>query len=148
MVALPADFMSMRAVSIGKRGLTYMTPFQLEEEWGDIEGPPENYTIVGNEIVFGPYPDKQYSVTLTYQRELTPLSDETPTNWLLEEHQDIYLFAALTHAEFYGWNDARLPMIASQVAEWIEQLNILGNERRYGNQIAPSGPAHIRGIRA
>lgn len=151
MVALPADFLSMRMAYIDtcpRVELTYMTPMQLSQEWGCEEGSPQNYTIIGNELVFGPKPDKQYSVVLTYQRDLTSLSEDNPTNWLIEEHPDIYLFGALAHAEFYGWNDQRLPLVKAQMDEWIDQLNMLGNEKRYGNNLAPSGPARIRGVQA
>ena len=152
MVGLPVDFMSARALYIAgppRVDLTYMTPFELSETWGDETGTPQNYTIVGGEILFGPYPDKQYSVTMTYQRDLAPLSESNPSNWLLESHPDIYLFGALLHAEFYGWNDERLPLIKPQVDEWIEELNMLGNEKRYGGApLAPKGPAQVRGVRA
>lgn len=152
MVALPADFMSMRSVYIDtcpRVPLEYMTPSQMSEKWGCEIGTPENYTIIGSDISFGPSPDKQYSVVLIYQKELAALSEENPSNWLLDEHPDIYLFGALAHAEFYGWNDARLPLIKGQMDEWIEQLNMLGNEKRYGGgPIAPSGPTSIRGVRS
>jgi len=152
MVALPADFLSVRAIYLDttpRQDLIYLTPFELNEQWSNETGLPQNYTIIGNELVLGPAPDKQYNIVLTYQRDLTPLSSSNPSNWLLEKHPDIYLFAALSHAEFYGWNDPRAGDIQVQLEQWIEELNMLGIEKRYGGApLAPRGQVHIRGVQA
>ena len=153
MVALPSDFLSMRAIYIDtspRVDLVYLSPHALREQWAGVaSGIPRNYTIIGNELIFGPEPNQQYTVKMSYRRDLTPLSADNQTNWLLEKHSDIYLFAALAHAEFYGWNDERLPLIKNQLDQWINDLNQHGIHKQTGGApLAPKGPRSVYGVRA
>ena len=151
MVALPSDFLSIRSIYIDspRIELDYLPPHELREKWGSASGTPRNYSIVGNELIFGPEPSQQFTVKMTYRRDLTPLSASNQTNWLLEKHSDIYLFAALAHAEFYGWNDERLPLIKGQLDEWIALLNKQGVEKAAGGTpLAPRLTRSIRGAQA
>lgn len=61
-------------------------------------GRPRYWTQVGAEYQYFPPPDQPYTATLIYLRGLTPLSDSAPSNWLLADHPDAYLFGALKEA--------------------------------------------------
>jgi hypothetical protein len=47
------------------------------------------------------------TVIVTYQRGLPALSDDNPTNWLLNEHPDCYLFGSLVESEAFISVDER-----------------------------------------
>lgn len=109
-VLLPADFGELRLATSGGINLTYVPPHQLPGGGGS----PAHYTIVGNELHLGPGPDQTCTVEIIYQSGVPPLSDSNPTNWLLDQHPDCYLFGALTEAESYIGHDERVPLWAQR----------------------------------
>lgn len=135
-LALPGDFISMKSVYLNtdpRQPLSYMSADNARHYWASqTTGKPQNYSLIGNELVLSPSPDNAYTVYLTYQRRLVGLSAINTTNWLLEKHPDLYLYAALTHAEFRGWNDERLPMLSQSVDGIIAEINEVGVKRRLG----------------
>ena len=135
-VSLPDDFKSVRSVYLDtdpRAKLDYVTPQVLREQWAvQTTGQPQVYSIIAGELVFGPEPDSTYSIIVDYNRVLTPLSSDNQSNWLSEKHADLYLYASLIHAEFFGWNDERIPMLRQYVDAVYGQLNDIGNKRRIG----------------
>lgn len=133
---LPADFDSVRSLKAnGPYGgsMEQVSPAELDDRWGyDSDLPPRVYAILDGCFKVGPKPLKPYSATLVYNREIPHLSPSVQSNWLLEDHPDLYLFGALLQAEFYGWNDERLGLIKASVDETIEEVNMAGHRRRYG----------------
>ncbi len=138
-MALPTDFRALRSIHLATdplMPLSYMSPDVFHTSWAfSTTGKPQNYSIIANEIVLGPSPDDTYSVSLTYMRGLVGLSESNTSNWLLESHADLYLYASLMHAEFFGWNDARLPVIKAFVDEMIAELNAADSSKRFGGPI-------------
>ena len=141
-ISLPTDFLAARAVFLDndpRQPLEPMSPGALRTFWaGQGTGLPRNYSIIDGAMYFGPAPDSTYTVNMTYARDLTPLSQSTSSNWLLEIAPDAYLFATLVHAELYGWNDERLPVLKSALDEMIADLNGQGIRQKY------SGPMRLR----
>lgn len=137
-VDLPTDFDSIRALGIaGYAAMDQLTPSDFGALPVDTEGnPPESqptkFAIVAGKFLFWPTPDKTYSATLTYRANLPALNILTQTNWLYKRRPDLYLFASLLQAEFYGWNDARLPLIKGAVDEMLQETMMAGVRRRYG----------------
>lgn len=135
-IALPFDFNSIKTISVDTSPvsvLKYMEPGLFKEHWANNQsGQPYNYTIEANQLVLAPAPLDTLTVTMTYFRNLVHLSATNQTNWLIESHPDLYLYASLMHAEFYGWNDERLPLIKSGVDEMIDEIQAIGRQRRSG----------------
>lgn len=138
-IALPTDFLQVRAAYLDtdpKQVLSQMSPDNLRTFWSSAQASrPKNFAISAGAMQLGPAPDDAYNLVVTYLRTLTPLSSSNSSNWLLEKHPDIYLFGALVHAEFYGWNDERLSLIKSALDEMIGDLNAQGVRQRYGGPI-------------
>jgi hypothetical protein len=138
-MALPSGFSSLKSIFLNtdpRVVLTYMTPDDLRYYWGaQATGQPVNYSLIENEIVFGPSPDTTYTVDLTYIASLTALSSTNQTNWLLTGNPDLYFYASLMHAEFFGWNDDRLPVLQAATEQIIGEINKEGLERRYGGRM-------------
>ncbi len=135
-VTIPPDFKSIRSIYLNgdpRTALPYVTPQVLRQKWSvQTTGQPQVYSLIGNNIVFGPAPDDTYDLIVDYNRVLTALSAANQSNWLSEKHADLYLYAALVHAEFFGWNDERIPMLRQYVDNVIDQINGVGNRRRIG----------------
>lgn len=103
---------------------------------GDFQVEPIVYDIVGDQIQTDPAVSGD--ATINYSKTLPGLSDANPTNWLLDRAPDIYLYASLIQAEFYGWNDERLPLIKAALDEALEELRLDNQRRRWGTTpVAP-----------
>lgn len=71
---------------------------------------PSYAAFEGTNIDFNTPLDQAYSFRLTYQARLA-LSDAAPTNWLLEQHPDLYLAACITWGGLYVKDD-------TEAAKW------------------------------
>ena len=60
---------------------------------------PQYFTILGDQIRVQPATEE--SATLIYYSKLSPLSDASPTNWLLERSPESYLYASLIEASAF-----------------------------------------------
>lgn len=94
-IDLPVDYLSHRSLKIksNKVTLRYETPSELMES--PTVGTPTSYTIIGNKIRFNIEPSAEQELTFDYLAEVTPLTSENPTNYILTKHPQIYLFGAL-----------------------------------------------------
>lgn len=138
-VALPADFNGLRTIYLADYGpLAQLGPDDFQHKYREdtSTGVPEHYSIFSGTLNLGPIPDTAYTINLTYLRTLTPLSDSTTSNWLLESHPDLYLYASLLHAEFRGWNDDRLPLLNSAVEGLLAEINAQDARKRLGNRVS------------
>lgn len=69
-------------------------------------GEPEYWTVDGANIAFERPADQAYSLTL-HMLKAFALSDALPTNWLLTNHPDLYLYGALIESAPYIRDDNR-----------------------------------------
>jgi len=145
-VALPIDFDSIRALGIrGYPAMDQLAPaaFQalpVQDTSGNaITGQPTKFAIVSGAFQFWPVPDKTYTATLTYLAKLVGLGTGNQANWLLDRHPDAYLYGTLLQAEFFGWNDERLPLIKGALDETLGSIMVSGARQRYG-----SGPLTMK----
>jgi hypothetical protein len=145
-VAVPADFLGAKSLYIANTLLDYITPGEALED--DSTGVPRWYTIVDGQFVFRP--SQSTTGTLYYYQSIPALTSGNTTNWLMTKHPDLYLFATLAQAEFYGWNDDRLPLVKSRTEEIMEQINKAATKERYGGRrlVTQSRVPQARNIRA
>ena len=103
-LSLPTDYAEMRNIRFDidydSEFLQYRTPEQLNRF--DDTDKPQFYTIIGNQIEFDRVPDSAYSVIIQYSPKVTALTSSAPTNTLLTNHSNIYLFGALAQAFIYA----------------------------------------------
>jgi len=109
---LPSDFIEARVTtwkSTPHVRLEYVTPSQFQNTYTtDTPGTPVNFTIYGDTLQIGPYPNADQNVELLYYQRLTALSADADTNWLLQYHPDVYLYGSLVHSAPWLGEDARL----------------------------------------
>lgn len=85
----------------------------------------------GSALLLHPTPDQSYTAWLTYITKLTPLSTTATTNWLLNDHPDLYLFGSLCEAEPYLKNEERLPLWKTKTDDGFAELLSLAERRKY-----------------
>jgi hypothetical protein len=100
--ALPTSYLSGRWFSLNTDPITpleYLTPEMMDRLWaGSTSGKPMTYTIIGDNYHLGPAPDAVYTVEIIYYKQVDALSDAAPTNTMLTNNPDVYLYATLLEA--------------------------------------------------
>lgn len=100
--ALPASLLGIDSLSIDNvaPAIEYLPPGAYFAHYPDVSysGAPRHYTIVGEQIFFGPVPDAAYTIKCAMRASVVPLSDAAPTNALLAKWPNVYLYGALVEA--------------------------------------------------
>lgn len=114
-LAVPSRFIGPRTLILRTgpvAGLSYLSPETflaakrtLTFDAGDA---PRYYTVIGGEFQILPVASQAYEAELAFYQMPAPLSDSAPTNWLLQNHPDIYLYGALTQSAPYLDHDERV----------------------------------------
>lgn len=102
--------------------LEYMTPDRFDT-LNLADGEPRFFTIINDQFHFAPSPSASYAATIRYRQKLFPLSTSNRTNWLLREHPDVYLNAALAEAAPFLRDDERVPMWEAKLNRIIAEIN-------------------------
>jgi len=104
--ALPTDYLEVRRYDFEISGqrptIDYVTPGSMFIR--DGAGTPTLYTIT-SQIEYNILPDLAYVTNLTYYGKLTALSDANPTNDILTNHADVYLYGSLMTLFQYAEDD-------------------------------------------
>ena len=87
---------------------------------------PEYWAIVGEQYQLYPAPGTAYTGQMTYWKKVPALSDASPTNWLLTEAPDLYLYGSLMQSAPYLRSDERIETWASFYRTAVGDL-----QRRY-----------------
>lgn len=133
---LPDGFLGFRSVTIktqiqgSNTSVDYMTPDQFAEFQGVgslISGiDRENaFTLVRDQIRFKPEPGEGDTVTLetVYYERFPAISNDTPTNWLLTNHYDIYLEGCLAELWHFLQDELMEDRHRNKTDSMIEDLN-------------------------
>ena len=152
---LPADYLEYRMVFIDDnlRKMDYKTPIALRgsSAWNDGRA-GRFFTIEGGGgtagsddrlqmTIAGPgSASASVTVTLLYWARWATLTDSGDTNWLLTNHFDIYLYAALRVAAEWASNDEKEIAYERKFQIVLKELHDSGNRGRFG-----AGPHHSSG---
>lgn len=137
-VPLPTDFAGLRTLDLDtnpptaldfigaadmvRRGAVYFSA-----------GSPSTFNIVGNQLQFSPGPDADFTARMTYWKRIPALSDAAPTNWLLTNHPDAYLYGALVQSAPFLKNDDRIPTWATFFTTAMSDIETDDSRRNYGS---------------
>ena len=131
---VPSGFLELRSIQItGDSGgmLSYLTPQQANDNYRGDTGIPRFYSIVGSTFAFYPPPSGTYTAELVYYAAIAALSDAAPTNWMLTNHPDVYLYGSLKEAEAFIKNDPRIQTWKAQYEEAIAQVMAADQRSRW-----------------
>lgn len=105
--------------------LNYVTPQLLPRiNAGSITGIPEAYTMRAGYILMGPVPSSSYTMEIDYYAKVAALSDAAPTNTMLTNNPDIYLYGSLMEAEPFIMNDGRVALWQAAFARAIQDIQL------------------------
>lgn len=99
----------------------------------DTSGRPEYYCMADGQFQLYPTPDAEYTIELLFYEKIPALATNS-TNWLLEEHPDVYLYGSLIHSAPYLAEDERATIwtqlyaaAAKRVIDSSEQARMSGS---------------------
>jgi hypothetical protein len=130
---LPSDFRQLTSIHLmtdPAQQIEMASSARLSEGFKGT-GQPLACSVENGLLRFGPSPDADYTARMTYLKAFNKLSDVEPTNWILQNHADIYVYGSLLQGEAYLVNDERLPLWKLAFEEVIRELNEAGVRYRH-----------------
>ena len=133
--ALPDGYLQMREIHLTTSpvvSLSYITPeIMYRIRSGSTSAKPNSYTIVGDNILFGPTPDGAYTYDMTYYKSFDALTDVATTNWVILNAPDLYLYGTLLQAEPFLMNDQRIALWERGMRQVINALQEQDDKDRH-----------------
>lgn len=149
--ALPSDFRKLRKIHIEgspDRALDEISPQSAAYMFNGQTGTPRAYFIEGRTITFCPPPTSSTTFRVTYFTRIEPLTSENDSNWLLEEHADIYMFGTLLEAAIYIRDAEAISLCSEKLDQALAELQRMARTDRYGGgPLTPKTPTQVRGAR-
>ena len=130
--AVPTDCAEVRAISplsgtpTRDRALKNVTPSMLADmraETAGVAGVPVIFSVIDGNIVVSPPPSTPLTARIVYFQKLVPLSGTNPSNVVLAEAPDIYLYGALAESAGFLEHDERAAMWDARFQTAIDELN-------------------------
>jgi len=136
--AVPSDWKETIRFQLNTNPVTplvFVTPEQLLEDSQKYSAAnqPMFYTSIGQQFEVLPQPDGSYEAELLYYAKLPSLSDAAPTNWLLTESPDIYLYATLIQSAPYLKEDERTPVWTAMYDRLVSDMLLADERARIGS---------------
>lgn len=148
---LPDDYLAMRAIYVEAspdRPLNAIAPTAIRHDSDGTAGTPTAYALVSGGIRLVPPPADEMLLTMDYWARITPLSVYSPSNWLLEQHPDAYLYATLFNAEAYVDNPVRAAQWKGLLDNVVQRINKTARNDRYGaGPLVPTTVTQVRGAK-
>ena len=130
---LPSDFLQGREFRLNTsttKSLQYITP-EIYESWNLGQGLPKFYTIVADELKLGPVPSDEIEMEMLFYGKVPSLGSTRPTNWILLNAPDIYLYGSLLEAEAFLQNDPRIQLWKQGFDTAIADLQLQDSKDRH-----------------
>ena len=146
---LPNDFLQMRRIyaeGSPDQPVTTLSPGTLRSTYQGVSGTPAAYAIENRRIIVGPV--GAFQAKVLYYARIPALTEDNPTNWLLDEHPDVYLHYVLS-VLFNNTGDRERSAVNLSIArDLIAQINDSGMKNRWGaGPLVPTGLRQVRGAR-
>lgn len=142
-VDLPADFKSLEALyylgptRFGSIDIVPQDVLAVEKRNAGLTGPVRKASFVAKRrLKFAPVPGETQTLGFGYWQTVSPsLSDVAATNWLLDDHPDIYLYASLVESAPYMREDPRLAVWEQELGRRVDELNKQIEREQWGGSL-------------
>lgn len=144
-VALPADFDSPVALWLKANLPREQLPQLLPEHLcgSNTSGYPEAWGIDGESIAFDKPASSAWLLDFRYSKPLA-LSDSAPTNYILTNYPDVYLFGSLVELHNYCVNGEQSAMCEARFQAAIRDASDAEHESRKGAVLMTDIPGSMR----
>jgi hypothetical protein len=128
-VAKPTGMRQLRTIRLTSgtgREVRKITPEEMTERKAvptPLMGEPREYTAIGLQLEFYPVPNTAYQAVVEMQTGFEPLSADNPTNWILTDHPDAYLWGVLAAACAYLKQDERAQGFEAKFEQVLADVN-------------------------
>ncbi|HIO02147.1 MAG TPA: hypothetical protein EYN14_09355 [Alphaproteobacteria bacterium] len=133
-LALPDNFIHMRRLklqlALGDQDIQYRAPEQLEV-YGS-SGKPRFFTVT-SQLEFDRTPDSAYTVEMQYFQRLPIISVASPTNDILTNFPNIYLYGALSYVYKFSAEEEKSRFYYDEFINAISGANHQDRRGRYGS---------------
>ena len=132
---LPTGYAGFRSIQWADNldfPLSYVAPQVLANFSTEVTGRPQFFTVYGTRIAFERSADADYTLIGIMNKNLTPLSDSTTTNWLTETHQDVLLWGALCEASSFGMDHEQAAVWKAKFDQGIAEIRAKDKREKYG----------------
>lgn len=145
---LPSDCRELRAViwlGDSEYPLRQMSLAGLADEYGGETGSyPSAYAVEGGALRLGFVGSG--AVRIIYYADLTPLSDNYPSNWLLRAAPDLYVAGVMHEIALRERDSAGFEMWGQKAIILASAVQEEGNRASYGSMV-PAGIKQVSGAR-
>ncbi len=133
--AYPADILEVVSASILLEGC--YVPLKSLPSTATIDnnetGTPSAYWML-NGFVLDVEPDKTYSIKIVYYKKPTALSDDNPTNIILQKYPLAYKFGSMSSAFMYAGEEDKANLYALRMRDVIAKANANADNFMMGDQ--------------
>lgn len=127
-ISLPGDWLEFDSVSIDGDPLEEVSFADILRE--KASGTARRYAVAGNELILSVQANSAYPVDVTYFQRFPALED-VPTNGLLANYPDLYLFGALMWGFRFVMNEASAAAWQGQYIGLVDRLHEADKKARY-----------------
>lgn len=120
----------------GSVDIVSQSELAMEKRVAGPSGPLRKASFVSKRrLRFAPVTSEPQTLGLSYWQTVPTLSDAAPTNWLLNEHPDIYLYASLVESAPYLREDPRLAVWEQELGRRVDELNKQIEREQWGGSL-------------
>lgn len=137
-LSLPTDWLEAINVEITSNNFSPILQQSIEsldiyrKSINNKTGQPVYFAFVDDTMELAPTPDASYTLQLTYYGKIDALSDSNTSNFLSNNHPDVYLYGALKHASIYLMEDERVAMFSQLFEKALEELKMEQEKAEFG----------------
>ena len=137
-LSLPNDWLEAINVEITSNNFSPILQQSIEsldiyrKSINNKTGQPVYFAFVDDTMELAPTPDTSYTLQLTYYGKIDALSDSNTSNFLSNNHPDVYLYGALKHASIYLMEDERVAMFSQLFEKALEELKMEQEKAEFG----------------
>ena len=137
-LSLPNDWLEAINVEITSNNFSPILQHSIEsldiyrKSINNKTGQPVYFAFVDDTMELAPTPDASYTLQLTYYGKIDALSDSNTSNFLSNNHPDVYLYGALKHASIYLMEDERVAMFSQLFEKALEELKMEQEKAEFG----------------
>ena len=132
-IAYPADMLELTNVSIQIEGIYYRLQIIPKAQLSDNgeTGCPKFYSMT-NQIELDVEPNKSYNFKIEYYKKVEALSDDNPTNIILQKFPLAYKFGSMASAFMYAGEEQKADVYAVRMRDVVSRANTDANNFLYG----------------